>query len=811
MTNPSASPTPPQRSFLRDWFDRLNTTPLGDLVRGHWTRTLDTRRMIVAAKLPDIVQAAVVRAVEESQPSLRRRDWFVLAIVFFGAPLLVVAGWVIVRSRRRSRLAARMAKLLDHLHALRPTVGDDAAKLVAAIAEFSNRWAKPTAGIETTLVNSSLPEMLRETVRQIVAGSRVRPHRAPQLAAILTRHFTQQIETGVSADVLVVQWSDVKQRQPWLAFGEPNLILGHALPTELAILVTTVVRRTRLWRREQADVARELLAHFLDGLAAGQPANRLATTFGSPGVAAKLIRRSKLRNRPLVWRAARRTAQSTALLLVVVIVWWSLLLIRFQFRQPTITRDFVGEMDQRSLAVPEADRAWPLYREALVKLDLSVLRDSSKWKGTDWHIQHDAFRHGPNGEHWPLVREHLSRNDVSLQLVRAAAAKPRFGFVFRDRTNTEFLETYRGSYDRFDASTRSLLTGVLLPHVQELRNLQRLLFADIHRTLADRDQPALTADLRALLALAGHVGELGFVMADLSSFAYLASCEMAIFDVLTTAPDLFSDADLRELAHRLAVFRGGGPLKIHIDEDRQFAADFLQQLYSDDGRGGGTLTAPGAALVLAKNWYDPVRPDQLASLWGQLRFQLIGSGLSGVVASRAEMQEVLDQYCALRSREQTRPLWEQDFDQDAESHTFLKRLDELSFTRLKYKLLLSYLQPQTELNRVIEISVTTETATLRRDATLVVIALELFHRRHGRWPEALTELCPDLLPEVPLDRFDGKPLRYRLVDGQPVVYSVGRNRVDDGGQPPTKRQPGEPGWKANDGDWRLWPMWEWDL
>jgi hypothetical protein len=760
--------------------------------------------MIVAAELPHIVQAAVVRAVEESQPSLRRRDWFVLAIAFFGAPLLVVAGWVIVRSRRRSRFAARMAKLLDHLHALRPTVGDDAAKLVAAIAKFSDRWAKSTARIETTLANSSLPEVLRETVRQVVAGSRVRPHRAPQLVTILTRHFTQQIETGVSADVLVVQWSDVKQRQSWLAFGEPNLILGQALPTELAILVTTVVRRTRLWRREQADVARELLAHFLDGLDAGQPANRLATSFGSPSVAAKLIRRSKLRNRPLVWRAARRTAQATALLLLAVIVCWSWLLIRFQFRQPTITRDFVGEMDQRSLAVPEADRAWPLYREALVKLDLSVFRDSSKWM--DW--RNDPVRYGPGGEHWPLVEQHLARNQDCLRLLRAAAAKPRFGFVFRDRTNTEFLETYRGSYDRFDASTRSLLTGVLLPHVQELGHLRVLLTTDIQRALADRDQPALAADLRALFALAGHIGEHGFVVADLFSLGYLASCEMAILKVLTTSPDLFSDADLGQLAHRLAVFRGGGPLTTHADNNRQFAEDFLQRLYSDDGQGGGTLTARGAALALAKNWYEPDPPNPLASTGKQLRFQLIGSGLSGVVASRAEMREVLDQYCALQSREQTRPLWEQDFDQDAESHTFLKRLNERPFTRLKFKPLLIYLQPLTELNRVIAISVTTETATLRRDATLVVIALELFHRRHGRWPEALTELCPDLLPEVPLDRFDGKPLRYRLVDGQPVVYSVGRNRVDDGGQPPTEKQPGS---QANDGDWRFWPVWEGDL
>ena len=40
---------------------------------------------------------------------------------------------------------------------------------------------------------------------------------------------------------------------------------------------------------------------------------------------------------------------------------------------------------------------------------------------------------------------------------------------------------------------------------------------------------------------------------------------------------------------------------------------------------------------------------------------------------------------------------------------------------------------------------------------------------------SLTELSPDFLPAVPLDPFDGKPLRYQqLLDGV-VIHSVGTN------------------------------------
>lgn len=75
----------------------------------------------------------------------------------------------------------------------------------------------------------------------------------------------------------------------------------------------------------------------------------------------------------------------------------------------------------------------------------------------------------------------------------------------------------------------------------------------------------------------------------------------------------------------------------------------------------------------------------------------------------------------------------------------------------------------------------------------VAIALELYRRRHGAWPATLAELIPDLLPEIPLDRYDGAPLRYRLIQGKPVIYSVGEDGNDDGLLP-------------RDGDLVLWPI-----
>lgn len=71
-------------------------------------------------------------------------------------------------------------------------------------------------------------------------------------------------------------------------------------------------------------------------------------------------------------------------------------------------------------------------------------------------------------------------------------------------------------------------------------------------------------------------------------------------------------------------------------------------------------------------------------------------------------------------------------------------------------------------------------------------------------------MTPALLREVPLDQFTGKPLLYKVVDGRPVVYSVGADLDDDGGQPPgpgyaPMSVAGSDDEQPPDGDWILWP------
>jgi hypothetical protein len=74
-------------------------------------------------------------------------------------------------------------------------------------------------------------------------------------------------------------------------------------------------------------------------------------------------------------------------------------------------------------------------------------------------------------------------------------------------------------------------------------------------------------------------------------------------------------------------------------------------------------------------------------------------------------------------------------------------------------------------------------AEARRRILITAIALKRYDEKYHSFPDTLLKLSPEFLKEVPMDFMDGKPLRYRLTDdGQFVLYSVGLDCVDDGGQ-----------------------------
>lgn len=73
-------------------------------------------------------------------------------------------------------------------------------------------------------------------------------------------------------------------------------------------------------------------------------------------------------------------------------------------------------------------------------------------------------------------------------------------------------------------------------------------------------------------------------------------------------------------------------------------------------------------------------------------------------------------------------------------------------------------------------------ADASRTLAETAVALKRFQLKHHRWPATLNELVPEFFARVPLDPFDGKPLRYRTeTNGTFQLYSIGSDCKDDGG------------------------------
>jgi hypothetical protein len=572
-----------------------------------------------------------------------------------------------------------------------------------------------------------------------------------------------------------------------------RVIAAFDLPESVAGLVWLVVRRTRLWRSEKVDVAGELASHFRDGLDAGRDPADLVRAFGDPAAAAKLIRRAKIRNRSWRYHALRRSLQAAGLLAAALVVLYAALALRYFTSAPRISRDFVAEINAGPQALPLDQRAWPLYREALLQFTTPLAELQA-----DFLSKHEL----PTPEHasWQAMLDFIAQNQQPLALVRQAGERRELGFVFGDPADREWLLRIH-KRNQYDPLREAPLFQLLLPHVQDLSRLRRLLKADIARSLSETDRESLLSDIRALVGMAEqlHAAPPQLLVVELHAIAAFNQAVRTINHTLATQPDLLTEDDLRRLAHKFSSYRGGGPIRLSLAGERMMLHDVWQRIFSDDGAGDGHLTSEGLQLLV--QMAQPT--EKLPGVDGGPDTSwepVFGPGISLMVAGRRETRELADRLFDKLEAESSLPMWAWG---KSTAEDELKRLHGELLTKVRYMPVLLLMPAVLGAARV------GEHATQERDALLAALALTLYERRHGAWPETLAELSPDLLPIVPVDRLTGQPLHYRLVDNIPRLYSVGHNHFDDGGRAadttdpylPPRTYPNDP--TAAD-DWLLW-------
>src|SRR4029079_7883329 len=204
------------------------------------------------------------------------------------------------------------------------------------------------------------------------------------------------------------------------------------LPPELAAAVHQVVSRSRLWRSEKIDVASELIAHFQDGLEAGRTPAELLSSFGDPQASAQLIRRAKRRGRAGVWHMWRYCWIGLVTMLLLYVAVGLLMVIR----HPSVKTDYLADFNKPAIAVPEDQRAWPLYRDALLSMGAAPTKEHANLPILD------VIDAKPGDADWKKLEAFLTGHAASFAKMRDAAARPSLGFV-ASTSNADFSEKDR--------------------------------------------------------------------------------------------------------------------------------------------------------------------------------------------------------------------------------------------------------------------------------------------------------------------------------------------------------------------------------
>lgn len=574
-------------------------------------------------------------------------------------------------------------------------------------------------------------------------------------------------------------WQLLETDLGWFGFARTpiraeQVIERAALPAAHRVLIARVVKRTKLWRRERADVARELVAHFVDGIGAGASEAGLVSAFGDERRAASLIRRAKKRGRGVVWQVWKRGWQGAGCVVLLAVGAYLYFGLRVWTSSPSITRNYVAELNAPALAVPESERGWPLVREAILAQAKPPTFTDEDGKEADVVVGEAR----PGTKHWSQVVSHLRQSERTLSLLRAASAKPALARRLVLDDDRELMVAVHGmspTGGTHPPPEYPDMIGILLPHLGSIRQCGRLLLADALLAVSESQSERVVEDVRAALWLGEHTGEGEILVSRLVGLTVFQASIQVVAEMVAETPSVLSEEQWRSIAHSIASAHGGGRIILPLGSERAMFDDVLQRTFSDDGRGGGTLTSEGLNYLSSMGL-----PGELNLVLGK---PTDSSGAfapiaAAIIADRRSQREMFDGIVCYQEFLAGRPLWEQPTKAEV-----ARRIDgplDGPFARERFApvaLVLPALR---------KVYFWGESVTQERDALLVAIALEIFHRRHAAYPASLAELVPALLPAVPPDRYTGKPLNYVLIGARPVLYSVGTDLDDDAGLHPAK-------------------------
>lgn len=463
-----------------------------------------------------------------------------------------------------------------------------------------------------------------------------------------------------------------------------------------------------------------------------------------------------------------------ALLLFVVLIAYSII---WAFNlQPTRATDYSAELTQLARdAQPEGDNGWPdilraieLYNrlnESLEPRDgVPLINDVTQF---DAIYDEDGFDletlFNPS-----LTKEELREAQITAlnwlatngawDALAAAGAKPNI------------VKT-------FDVQDGTLL-DLLLPELMPMRGLARARLATMHLALLGDDRAEAVQAARDILTLARANEQQPIIISSLVGSAIRQLLYGYIQDAIQAGR---IDTELaRELLDAIEANPPNKDITLALEGERCMVLDIIQDLYSDNGNGDGTLIyAKAVPLVegITGNGLIAIDGDEGEAHW-------ITNLAGPAFASRAQVTvQANELHDALITAART----------PAPANVAKLQAIDTDVMNLSWRY--AVIQPFFgALTRTVE---THNFLHQQHDATRIMLAIELFRAENGKLPATLDDLASQLGGNVPIDRISGLPFGYHLLEDDPagrdyLLYSLGQDGVDDGGVEPKGIYPDNP-------------------
>ncbi len=331
------------------------------------------------------------------------------------------------------------------------------------------------------------------------------------------------------------------------------------------------------------------------------------------------------------------------------------------------------------------------------------------------------------------------------------------------------------------------LFDVLLPHLSTLKDLAR--FGILHSRVCLREGKTHEGlEDRLAVARAGrHWQGKGTIIEQLVGIAISALAHYELLDIVATQN--LSAADLKQLQQRLSQIYSEGYPPMNMEGERLVFLDIVQHVFTDGGPGGGHL--------VPDRWSRWMNNENDFEMWRKLGlFTPLSTAASMIHVGRDETLVKANEFYDRSIKIAKMTPYERHVRKIESSDIML-----FALPRYRYFLIHAFAPALERASDVVYRS------KASHEATITILALMRYWLENKEYPSSLNELiAKDYLKELPMDPFSDKELIYKRANGDFILYSLGYNFIDDGGQF-GKDSRGEPRrlW-ADNGDSVFWPV-----